>query len=58
MEVMMSQRQGAREAFSGCSQVTQSNIASSTHLDMNVWIRRCRADSEVVGTFVKGPREQ
>lgn len=27
-------------------------------LDMNVWIRRCRADSEVVGTFVKGPREQ
>lgn len=27
-------------------------------LDMNVWIRRCRADSEVVGTFVERPRER
>lgn len=27
-------------------------------LDMNVWMRRCRADSEVVGTFVEGPRER
>lgn len=27
-------------------------------LDMNVWIRRCPADSEVVGSFVEGPREQ